>query len=335
MGNFIDDFLSGLENDKQKPRESGNRIQKILMSVKDNQGTVVFAPFMNKDDHKFYKVMTGVREFNAPCSLYRNGEDSVWMRILPKDMYGELNAAQSQFYDEVAGLFDQLDADLGDWNDKYTKLRYRTYSLFHGVLINHVNSQKTKLTDNINKAVLLIFPSRGPVNELATAIQSKINATNGSKEWIPAIFSNTDKGREGCMSINFEHPEGVIGYKTQVSFEFNSSFSKMVDPEAGFPEEVVSLMGDPIGNFISWENGENGYFNDKLFIELKEILSVELKTANKAPKVDEPLENKNGVDPMLSSGALTAQPAAESAPAPQPEAAPEAAAGDGEIKLPF
>lgn len=334
MSDFIDDFLSGLEEDKQKPRVKGDRIQKVLMSSLVNQGTVVFAPWINHDDNKFYKVMTGVREYKTNLSLYRDGKDSVWVRILPKEFYGDLTDAQLELYSEVTGLFDQLDSDMGETASKSQKLRYRSYSLFDGVLINHVNTKKEQLDENIGKAVLLMFPSRGPVNELATAIQAKINSTKGSREWIPAIFSKDDKGREGCMSINFEHPEGVIGYKTQVTFEFNTSYSKYVDPVEGFPEEVTNLLGDPIGSFLGWENGEEGYFSTKLFNEMKQILTVAIKTNGKVPaEATEPApENRNGVDPMVD--AKPADEAPQSA-APAPAEAPADATADGEIKLPF
>jgi len=334
MSDFIDDFLSGLEEDKQKPRTKGDRIQKVLMSSQANQGTVVFAPWINKDDNKFYKVLTGVREYKTTLSLYREGKDAVWVRILPKDFYGELTAAQEELYAEVTGLFDQLDSDLGDTASKGQKLRYRSYSLFDGVLINHVNLKREAINDNVGKAVLLMFPSRGPVNELATAIQAKINSTKGSREWIPAIFSKDDKGREGVMSINFEHPEGVIGYKTQVSFEFNTSYSKYVDPVEGFPEEVTKLLGDPIGSFLGWERGDEGNFSAKLFNELKQVLTVAIKTNGKVPaeSTEAAPENKNGKDPMLNGdGAEKKEEAPAEAPAPEAEGKKP----EEEIKLPF
>lgn len=326
--NFIDDFLSGLENDKQQPKSSGVRIQKLLMSARDNQGTLVFAPFMSQDTKKFYEVLVGVREFNNHCSLYREGKDSVWLRILPKSAYGELTTEESALYDEVSGLFDQLDAEMGDgYNNKYQSLRYRTYSLFSGILINHVNTAKIQQKDNIGKACLFIFPSRNPVNELASSMQAKINAA-GSKEWIPLIFSPTDKGREGVLTINFSHPEGKIGYDTQVSLEFNTTFQKYVDKDAGFPEEQVKLLGHPIDSFLGWQTGDGKVFNTRLFTEMKQILTVWIKSVARekevgsAPATEVP--NNNGVDPMLNPEPSKAAPTQS-----------EVSTDDTEVKLPF
>jgi hypothetical protein len=324
MGNFVDDFLEGLENDRVKPREFTGGLEKVLMSSRDNQGTIVFAPFMDTFSKKFYLKVPNVKEYRTAIPNYREGNDEVWVKILPKEFYGELNAADSALYDEVVGLFDQVDEMLGDISNKWQMLRVRQYSLFQGVVTNQINSDGAKITDRINKAALLIFPSASPINELAGAIQSKIAGMNNSKEWIPAVFSPTDKGRDGVVTISFTKPDAP-GYNCSVGFEFNSSYAKIVDPEAGFPEEVVKEFGDILESFLGWQNGKDGKFNHETFTNLAQILGRRVKELSAGKPADAPVEIKNGVDPMVSNPAPTAAPAAEAAPAP----------GEPGAKLPF
>jgi hypothetical protein len=325
MSDFIDDFLAGLEEDKQQPRSS-NGLEKVLMSARDNQGTVVFAPFQDTYSKKFYLLIPYVKEYKTALPNYNEGKDEVWIKILPKEFYGDLTEAQSALYDEVVGLFDQVDDELGDIPNKWNMIRGRSYSLFQGVITNQLNAQGTKISDRIGKAALLIFPSRQPINELAAAIKNKIAGMNNSKEWIPAIFAPTDKGREGVVTITFTKPDAP-GYDCTVGFEFNSPYAKVVDPQAGFSEEIVNSFGNVLESFLGWQNGKNGRFNEDNFNELKKVLTVRLNelTINKNKPAEAPIENKNGVDPMVGT---------------TPTPAPEAPTSDGEntgtqVKLPF
>lgn len=300
MSDFIEDFLEGLDKDGQRPRKSSG-IEKILMNSRDNQGTVVFAPFLDTNTKKFYVPVNDVRELRTTISRYRDGNDEVWMKILPKEFYGNLTESQSKLYDEVLGLFDQYNADLGDISNKWSKIRRRSYSLFQGVLINHLNSQGAQQRDRIGKPVLLVFPSRQPINELAVAIKNKIAGMNNSKEWIPAVFSPTSSGREGVVTISFTKPDSP-GYDCSVGFEFNSSYAKIIDTEKGFPEEVTNEFGDVVSEFLGWQNGESGRFSEANFSELRKILTMEIsKLSVDASRTEAPLENKNGIDPMLSN----------------------------------
>jgi hypothetical protein len=301
MSDFIDDFLAGLEEDKQQPRSSSG-LEKVLMSARDNQGTVVFAPFQDTYSKKFYLLVPYVKEYKTTLSSYNEGNDEVWIKILPKEFYGDLTEAQSALYDEVSGLFDQVNESMGDVNNKWNIIRSRSYSLFQGVILNQLNVQGAKVTDRIGKAALLIFPSRSPINELASAIKNKIAGMNNSKEWIPAVFSPTDKGREGVVTISFTKPDAP-GYDCSVGFEFNSPYAKIIDPQAGFPDEVVGSFGNILEAFLGWQNGKNGRFNDENFSELKKSLTVRLNELSINKPAEAPIENKNGIDPMLNNEA--------------------------------
>jgi hypothetical protein len=341
MADFIDDFLAGLEEDKQQPRQQDG-IEKVLMSSRDNQGTVVFAPFQDTFTKKFYLLVNNVREFKTPLSTYRNGADAVWVKILPKEFYGELTQQQSMLYDEVLGLFDEVNTDMGEVNNKWNIIRTRSYSLFQGVLINHINPSGAQQKERLGKPVLLIFPSRQPINELAAAIKNKIAGMNNSKEWIPAVFSPEAKGREGVITISFTKPDQP-GYDCSVGFEFNSTYAKIVDPNVGFSEEVTSKFGNVLEEFLGWQNGDKIRFNETNFRELKKIFTTELAKLHAGIPKEEPApENKNGVDPMLNGDPVAAaaampsdpapQPAPETSASPAPDASPDGGTG---VELPF
>lgn len=342
MSDFIDDFLAGLEEDKQQPRQQSG-LEKILMSSRDNQGTVVFAPFKDSLTGKFYILVNNCREYKTTISTYRDGNDEVWVKILPKEFYGELNAAQSALYDEVAGLFDQVDSDLGEIANKWSIIRKRSYSIFQGVLTNHLNSAGVQQKERLGKPALLIFPSRQPINELAVAIKNKIAGMGNSKEWIPAVFSPTSTGREGVITISFTKPDSP-GYDCSVGFEFNSNYAKIVDPVAGFPEEVTKDFGNILEEFLGWQNGNDSRFNETNFREMKKIFTAELAKLNAGiPKEQPTPENKNGVDPMIDGGTGQApqvttpttaapQPAPETSASPAPDASPDGGTG---VELPF
>lgn len=307
MSDFIDDFLAGLEEDKQQP-SSSNSLMKVLMSARDNQGTVVFAPFQDTYSKKFYLLVPYVKEYKTALPNYKEGADEVWIKILPKEFYGDLTEDQSALYNEVAGLYDQVDEALGDIPNKWNIIRGRSYSLFQGVIMNQLNAQGTKLTDHIGKPALLIFPSRQPINELAAAIKNKIAGMKNSKEWIPAVFAPSDKGRQGVVTITFTKPDAP-GYDCNVSFEFNSPYAKIIDPEEGFNEEVVSSFGNILELFLGWQNGKNSRFNEENFNEIKKIFISRLKELEikNGKKPEEPIENKNGVDPMLGKDPTPAE----------------------------
>lgn len=307
MSDFIDDFLSGLEADKQQPR-TNNGIVKMLMSAPDNQGAVLFAPFQDTATKQFYKLIRGCKELKTTISTYKDGNDAVWVKILPKEFYDDLTPAQSELYDRVVGLFDQYDEQLGDIPRKWESIRTRSYSLFQGVLTGQVNKAGTVVTDNVGKAVLLIFPARNPINELATAIQTKKAAMNNSTEWIPAIFAPGPTGRMGVVTISFSKPDSP-GYNCSVGFEVNSAINKVVSEE-GFPEDVVSQFGDMVSEFLGWQNGDGSKFNTTNFTELEKILTIELNKLNTGAPSNPQVENKNGVDPMISAQPQSSAPTA-------------------------
>lgn len=317
----IDDFLAGLEQDAQKPvRKAG--LLKVGMNAKCNQGTIVFAPYKDSSDGKFYKKVEKVKEYSCNVSLFKNGEEPVKVKILPKEFYGELTPTESTLYDEVSGLFDQVDAFIGDIPNKYQTIGTRNYALFQGYVLNHVPSDGSQ-SELTGKPALLKFPQTIPVTALGTAVNGMMATMGGDKSWIPAVMCPNNEGREGALQITFN--KGNIGYDCSVSIVMNSRFSSVVDPK-GYPEEVVSLFGDMIEEFLGWENGEGKKFNEALFLELKKVFLLKLG-GQAAPKPVEAPENKNGKDPMVSAPAVAAEPA-------EP-VAPSAPAGKGKGDLPF
>lgn len=261
---FVDDFLAGLEADKPAERTS-NSINKVKMEVLSNQGTIIFAPFSFKSSKKFYELVPKVKEVRIKSHLYKEGAEDVWCRILPKEMYGELTLQQSNLYDEVNALYEAL----YDRTDDYYLIRVRSYSIFQGIVLNHINTENKQVTSNIGKACLISFPSREPINALITSTNAKIGECNGSSDWIPLLFTDNLKGREGVMNISFKKNPTKAGYNSTVSFGFNSSFNKLITDETLHEEETVKLVDDGLQSFLAWQSGENSRFNEALFNDLK------------------------------------------------------------------
>jgi hypothetical protein len=302
MGFDVDSFLEGLSNDKT-PERVFDRITKILMNTRDNQGTIVMLPFINTFNSNFYVKVAGVKEFYGYTSLIDNGEG--WYKILPREFYGELTQKQEELYNEILGYYDSLfDADVFS----YDKIRHRNYSLMYGKLISHTKTDKTPVTDNVGKACLFIFPSLSPIDALGVAVSQKVIARNNKKDWIPKILSVTGSGRNGAVAITFSKSTSY-GYDTSIGFEFNTEDDQIVDPKEVFGEELTKYFKDSLQDFLGWQydRENNTYFNDTLFTELRDCLLFEVKEMAKAEQnAQPPLENKNGgADPIKSAPTTT------------------------------
>lgn len=321
----IDALLNQLEEDKTEQRDFDGVI-KLQMGYSDNFGMVMMAPFQGDIDgnKSFYTLISRVKEYKCPISLINKGESPVWVRILPKNFYGQLTPEQSELYDKVVNLYDQVNEKHTE-SDSWKVIRARDYTLIYGVLLKHINNEGKEISDNVKKGVLFIYPSKAPVNELGLAIKNKTNALSGNKSWVSNVFDVRGDLREGALIINFMRPE-TGAYQAQVSFEFNSSFNKIVEKE--YPESVTKHFKDPVKDFLGWESAKSGEkFNSDLFRELGKFLAVEL-AGPAAPSVETPApENKNGQDPVLTPEATPL-----AATDPQPAAEP---AIKGESKLPF
>jgi hypothetical protein len=325
----IEDLLEQLEQDESKnDGKDFHNIVKIQMAYPDNHGMIMIAPFQGTVEGKksFYTLVPGVCEFKCRIPSVDNGNSDTWIRIMPKEFYGTLTEDEEKLYDTVKNLYDQV-RDKHTEGDAWKVVRIRSYSLFYGKLLKHVNKEQKEITDNYGKDVLIIFPSRNVVNELGKAIKAKTNALNGNRAWVSDVFDATNSKRAGVLVVSFDRPESGA-YNASVSFEFNSNYSKVVEPH--YDEEEPSLFQDPVADFLGRFNGKDGHkFNADLFKEFGKALTIELKGAGAAPAESPAPENKNGKDPVLSP---TEAPTVAPTPAPMP--AP-AAPVPGVDKLPF
>jgi len=295
----VDDFLAGLERDKPQTRGS-DRIEKILMNVRDNQGTVVFVPFMNKLNHNFYYKVDRVMEWKGATSKLDSGE--AWYKILEKSLYGELSEEDSKLYDQAVSLFDFLyKSDQFDFN----ALRIRNYTLIYGVLVSHTTTEGDEIKDNEGKPCLFIFTSHDPINALTAAISSKCLALKGNKSWITHILSPKNTGRKGVMSITFSKSANV-GYNCNVAFEMNSEFSQIVDPEYVFEEEITKHFENPVRDLVGWAGDHENVFSSEVFKEL----IIDMKHAIKQ------LKSENIADGNVKIEAKAEVPTQEPAPSP-------------------
>lgn len=290
----VDDFLKGLEKDK--PKQNEDRIKKILMNAKQNQGTILFLPYLNKVNNNFYIKLDNVREWVGSTTRLDSGE--AWYRILEKDLYKDLTKAESKLYDDVSNLYDQvLSKDVYD----YDQLRIRKYSLLYGILLSHVDIAGNELSDNVGRACLFIFPTDKPIDSLLSSIKTKCQSI-GSNSWVTKIMSPTDTGREGALSVTFKKSAGP-GYDCSMSIEVNSQFTKIIDPNLEHSKESIDLFDDPVRDLLGWQGGDDGrYFNTEVFEELKKDLIITLNTDIVTTQPITELVNKNGSqDPMKVS----------------------------------
>lgn len=265
----LDAFIAGINSDKSAKRDSKDRLNKMLMQVKDHQGTATIIPIMSHDG-QFYKKMSRVYECKAETSLLESGE--AWYKILPLDYYGELTEEQLELYNEVKGYMDVMNKNGYTDRDWF---RVRNYSIFYGILDSLTPLNKDSKYDNDESAglaYLFIYPAHNVIDAFASAVNLKIDAMKGRKDWIPYVLSPSRTNRKGVMQISFQ--SGKVGYDASVAFEFNSDMNTVIDPDFEIPEETVSLYDNVIPTFLGWmyDHDNNNTFNTIAFKELRDQL---------------------------------------------------------------
>jgi hypothetical protein len=299
----LDDFIAGINQDKSQPRNSKDRLNRVLMNVRDNQGTLTFIPLYSKSAKNFYIKLSRVYEYYGDTSLIDNGE--AWYRILPLDWYGQLTPEQIELYHEVKGYLDTLnDNEEVSWDE----FRVRNYSLFYGICQSLKNTEGKYNEDIVDAPCLFVYPSANVINQLCDSINAKIDVMKGRKDWLPWVLSLGNTGRKGVVQVKFVKAEGA-GYDCTVAFEFNSELNQVIDPDFEISDEMMSKFDDVIPMFLGWlyDSQNKSYFNEVGFKELRDQLKLRVK----AMKGEEPegdtkqYENKNNLTPsgqVASSG---------------------------------
>lgn len=293
----LDAFMADLENDSQKPRSAEDRLNRVLMNIRDNQGTLEMLPFLSKKIGNIYTKIEKVREFKGYTSVI-DKEDPVWYKILPLSSYGKLTSEQLELYSEVSGLYDALFETEELERDE---IRLRNYSMFFGVALKLTNTDGNEVEDFLGVPALFLYPSLNVVDALNSAIASKKKALGDKiKPFLQDIITPTLSGRKGIIQIDYKRAN--IGYDAKVSLERNTEFRTFIDPDKKFTPEFASQFDDPIAGFLGWmyDRENKSYFHETAFRELKKNLEIRLKEVTGQSQEDEPTpENKNGyVDPM-------------------------------------
>jgi len=276
----LDAFMADLESESKKksdkPRSAMDRLNRILMNTKDNQGTLQMVPFISKKFNSIYAKIEGVREFNGYTSII-DREDPVWYKILPIEFYGNLTQEQIELYSEVVSLYDSL-YDTGKID--YDEIRSRNYSLFFGVAVKMIRAEDgSEIKDFLDVPSLFIYPSSNVIDNFSAALISKRSAIGADKIglYLQDIISPALKGRKGIIQITYT--KANIGYDANIGFERNGDFNTFIDPNKEFSEEFASKFDDPIATFLGWmyDRDNNAYFNESVFVELKKNLLMRLK----------------------------------------------------------
>lgn len=296
----LDALIESINNDKSQSRSGKDYLNKVLMNTRDNQGCNTFIPVIQKKSKNIYTKLPRVYEFYGDTSLIPNGE--AWYRIMPLEYYGALSQEDIELYNEVKSYLDVLNDNEDVDRDEF---RVRNYALFTGICLNLKNSENKSIDKYKDCPCLFVYPSNSPIDQLGTAINAKCDAMNGKREWLQYVITPASKGRQGVMQITFTKSSGV-GYDSAVSFEMNSSFNQVIDPELEISNETMSLFDDVIPEFLGWiyDNANKSYFNRVAFIELRNQIkdrAIKLMNPSAAPEGPQPedanktYENKNGV----------------------------------------
>lgn len=297
----LDSFIAGVNQDRSQQKNPKDRLNRVLMNTRDNQGTLTMIPVRSKSADNFYLKIPRVYEFYGDTSLLQSGE--AWYRILPLDWYPNLTSEQIELYNEVKGYLDTLN---DNEEVSYDEFRVRNYALFFGICDTLKNTEGKKNDKLPGCPCVFVYPSNVVIDQFGTAINNKIEAMKGKKEWIPMVLSPSNTGRQGVMMISFVKSAGV-GYDASVSFEFNSAMNIVVDPEMVIEDEVMSKFDDTIPTFLGWiyDNKNKSYFNEVAFKELRDQLKLRIKTMEAGGEqqpadASQTYENKNNLNPEQS-----------------------------------
>lgn len=280
----LDAFIAGINNDKSKSSDAKDRLNKVVMNTRDNQGILTMIPIMSRTTGNFYMKIPRVYEYWGDTSMVGDGE--AWYRILPIEMYKDLSAEQMALYTEVKGMLDYLN---DNEEVSYDEFRVRNYVLLYGICQSLKNTEG-KLNDKIKDApCIFTYPSNCVIDALGSAINTKIEAMKGRREWIPAVLNPSGKGYQGVMMVNFVKSTGP-GYDCAISFEFNSAMNTVIDEDYEITDKQFEFFDDVLPQFLGWiyDRSHSSYFNEVAFKELRDQLKIRINKMK--------LKNENGTD---------------------------------------
>lgn len=316
----IDGFLDNLDKDKSKSKDKSAQLNRVLMNVKTNQGLLMMLPVMSKSVGNFYKKLPRVYEYYGTTSKLDSGE--AWFKVMSLEDYGDIPQSQKDLWAEVRGYLDTLQEKEDGFVDNYGQFRVRNYALFTGIMQSLKDLDGNMQEDYVNCPCLFTYPTNSVIDAFGTAINTKIEAMKGRREWIPFVLNPNNKGWKGLMTIDFRKSAGV-GYDTNISFEFNSDMNIVVDPEYELPEDTVKFFDDIMPTFLGWcyDRENKSYFNEEIFKELRDQLKervgfLKLGASDSKEKTEESYENKNNLNQGSES---TESPGAETAETPKPK----------------
>lgn len=296
----IDGFLSGLDRDRTQSRDKSAQLNRVFMSGPPNQGLLTMLPVMSRTSHNFYRKLPRVYEYYGDTSKLDSGE--AWFRILSLEDYGDITESQKALWAEVRGYLDTLQEKEEGFVENYRQFRIRNYSLFTGILKSLKNTEGNYQEDYVDCPCLFAYPTNSVIDAFGTAINNKIDAMKGRREWIPYVLNPNPKGYRGVMQIDFrKKPNGQVGYESTVSFELNAEWNVVIDPEYEIPESTLAYFDDILPAFLGWcyDRENKSYFNEEVFKELRDQLKERvgfLTLGAQEGAEEEKYENKNNLN---------------------------------------
>lgn len=300
----IDGFLDNLDKDKSKSKDKSAQLNRVLMNVKTNQGLLMMLPVMSESVGNFYKKLPRVYEYYGTTSKLDSGE--AWFKVMQLEDYGEITQEQKDLWAEVRGYLDTLQEKEDGFVDNYGQFRVRNYALFTGIMQSLKDLDGNMQEEYVNCPCLFTYPTNSVIDAFGTAVNTKIDAMKGRRDWIPYVLNPNGKGYKGLMTIDFRKAAGV-GYDAAISFEFNSDMNIVVDPEWEIPEETLAYFKDIMPTFLGWcyDRENKSYFNTEIFKELRDQLKERVGflklDSGEGKKEEESYENKNNLNKETES----------------------------------
>jgi hypothetical protein len=322
----INGILNNIKDNLPQSGPRKERLQKLWMGVKSNQGVIQgipmppFAAEGEEPKSEFHQFLRGVYE----VKLYDDHMESErWHRILPKSAYGPLSKEDEELYDYVTRELKYL-AEQGyvDW----TKLKRKSYGLMYLAIIGHYDVTNQPVADTKSgKIAMVVVPSAKLQGAMSQDIEGNTITAGGDTAWLNYIYMPGDterKDRQGSITVgcrlNAEN-------KYEISYKHNLDTPVMKAVPAGWEMEEGQweLCKGLIPDFLGWQvDKEGNLFNREMFHKIKTWVRQTIDDAemddDDVEQAEAPVQKQmkmKSMDPDLQESS----PAQDKAPAPSEE----------------
>jgi len=269
-----------------KSNKPSSGLVKLFMHAEANQGVITLLPFSDptvKGNYVTYldKTVGFVRQFKM--KKYKDSKEKDWIRILPKINYGSLSNEESALYDEVCGLFEEV--------NKAKKMNAReiskkSYVLLYGYILNHFNSAQKTVESSKGKMAMIVLPTKdfsdkqySNINEITAKLPNP-----NDYSWTQKYYCNELSGRQHYLRIGFTMNADKKGYTVTVNHMTNNpnDIAGMEVPEGlTITQEQINMISNGhIKDFLGWQVRDGKLFNQELYLRIRDYFKSLLAGVN-------------------------------------------------------